>query len=251
MNKKMIVLLAGALTAMSATSALANFGDLTLTRVVYQHTQSLGTVEEATDLGNINTLLTNLGASSNGRLDLTSNAFTYTTTGDYMVAYFVGNKSGTNRQLWLSGSTDAANAPTVGTNKTSLGQSTLQFLYSEYGTANTGTVTKATTDASSYYIKAGTSGLFGTVVTTGSADASLANITASSPISQALYFTNSFTATNVMSKVQVNGVDLQILTNSDGTTSLVAAPATPIPAAAYLMGSGLMGLVGLRRKKKA
>jgi hypothetical protein len=60
-----------------------------------------------------------------------------------------------------------------------------------------------------------------------------------------------------VSKTSVNltGTEVATLTtNADGTltaTSLVQGQvaATPIPAAFYLMGSGLMGLVGLRRKK--
>lgn len=42
--------------------------------------------------------------------------------------------------------------------------------------------------------------------------------------------------------------------NGDGTVSLVTADAgttTPIPAAAWLFGTGLAGLVGIRRKKNA
>jgi hypothetical protein len=38
-----------------------------------------------------------------------------------------------------------------------------------------------------------------------------------------------------------------VVTNNSG---VVTANATPIPAAAWLLGSGLMGLVGIRRKMK-
>ena len=47
---------------------------------------------------------------------------------------------------------------------------------------------------------------------------------------------------------------LDLTTNTDGTTTVnYVAPtaATPIPAAAWLLGSGLMGLFGMRRKMKA
>lgn len=53
-----------------------------------------------------------------------------------------------------------------------------------------------------------------------------------------------------------DGLLLTIGLNADGTaTALIAdagttATPTPIPAAAWLLGSGLMGLVGLRRRKE-
>ena len=60
---------------------------------------------------------------------------------------------------------------------------------------------------------------------------------------QGLYFFNNadLSATNF---VQLS----TITTNADGTTNISA---TPIPAAIYLMGSGLLGLVGIRRRKNS
>ena len=54
----------------------------------------------------------------------------------------------------------------------------------------------------------------------------------------------------------IDGMLLDISLNADGTATAVVADAgttanpTPIPAAAWLLGSGLMGLVGLRRRKE-
>ena len=42
--------------------------------------------------------------------------------------------------------------------------------------------------------------------------------------------------------------DALAIIKTDGSIEIKAAN-TPIPAAFYLMGSGLLGLVGLRRKK--
>lgn len=53
-----------------------------------------------------------------------------------------------------------------------------------------------------------------------------------------------------------NGIAFTIETNQDGTATVINNSAettvtpTPIPAAVYLLGSGLMGLVGIRRKKQ-
>ena len=55
----------------------------------------------------------------------------------------------------------------------------------------------------------------------------------------------------------LGGTVLTLDLNNDGTTAFTAianeasATPTPIPAAAYLLGSGLMGLVGMRRRKNA
>lgn len=63
-------------------------------------------------------------------------------------------------------------------------------------------------------------------------------------VTQNLYH---FTSANVAGSVaDFNGVT--ITTSADGSSTVTA---TPIPAAFYLMGSGLMGLVGLRRRKNA
>jgi hypothetical protein len=46
----------------------------------------------------------------------------------------------------------------------------------------------------------------------------------------------------------VNGMVYALNLNTDGTATDVTP--TPIPAAAYLLGSGLLGLAGIRRKKQ-
>jgi len=54
----------------------------------------------------------------------------------------------------------------------------------------------------------------------------------------------------------LGGTLLTVDLNNDGTTTVqslakeTSATPTPIPAAAWLLGSGLMGLVGVRRRKK-
>jgi hypothetical protein len=251
MKKKIIVLLAGALMALSASSAFANFTDGDLIRVVYQ--RSTGTVEVATDLGSLSTLLATVATDHTVTVGGGADAFTLATgnaatvsTGDYYVAYFASNRSGV-KQLWLSG-TDALK---TGSLKTSLGNSVVTALYNEYGKGNSGTVVSTTDDANSYKVKAGDVGSFGTVMTTGytNVDASLATL-ASGSVLQTLYFSADYGKSALLTTVMDGTTAITLLTNADGSTTINGTP-TPIPAAMYLLGSGLMGMVGLRRKKNA
>lgn len=43
---------------------------------------------------------------------------------------------------------------------------------------------------------------------------------------------------------------IRLLDNGDGTADVVIANPVPVPAAVWLLGSGLLGIVGLRRKNK-
>ena len=66
----------------------------------------------------------------------------------------------------------------------------------------------------------------------------------SGSVTQALYFWDNITTTVTADK---SGVEVaRITTNADGST-VITAP-TPIPPAFFLMGSGLLGLLGLRRR---
>jgi len=62
----------------------------------------------------------------------------------------------------------------------------------------------------------------------------------------ALTFYGSDGATSLMTS-NPNGQVLTVTMNTNGTTNVNATP-TPIPAAAWLLGSGLMGLFGIRRR---
>jgi len=239
MKKKMIALLAGALlTTAMAGNALAAFTDFDLIRVVYQ--RSTGTVEVATELGDINTLL---AAGPNAAT--TGGAFTSVTgadlsAGDYWVAYFARDK--VNKDLWFTGSADSK----IGSLKTGL----IDGLYSNTvnlynfvgGTAGDTQVSISTTEPNSYKVKTFGDG-FSSVFIQGAetTEASLADL-ANGPAVQDLYYFNSYGTSQFGEKIA------SIATFADGST-VFNYQATPIPPAFFLMGSGLLGMVGLRRKK--
>jgi hypothetical protein len=73
---------------------------------------------------------------------------------------------------------------------------------------------------------------------------SLSNLASNN--TQALYYWSNGLTTVASEKI---GQSLALITtNFDGSTTITAL-ATPIPAAAWLLGSGLLGLAGIRRRR--
>jgi hypothetical protein len=252
MKKKMIVLLAAALLALGASNAMAYFEDYELIRVVYN--ASTGN-EMATDLGNINTLLGN--AASSGASGYTvgggANAFTGGTAlsapnnANLYTAYFALDYiAGSSTNTWFSSTANISpnNAGQYDPMK-SVAFQTFFLNYQTPGTQSVQTMNGAGSNSYQENFDA-TPGNFAAYLDTLTGEASLATL-ASGSVSQNLFFWAN-------GDVNGNGVKvLDILTNADGSTTLTAVPNTPevpIPAAAWLLGSGLMGLVGIRRRMK-
>lgn len=241
MKKQMIALVAGALMALSANSAFAAFGDLELIRVYYDRAGS----EIATDLGSVSSILGTTGpqtfAGSFGSL-----------TNGYAV-YFALDRATNN--LWVSGNTatpSVINGGTSGLTGTKNGTNSMYTTYNTQGGTNYTGLASAT---NSYKNKlSATQGTMANAINTATrlnTEASLASIIGVSGASanQALYYWNNGLTTLTAEKTGVNAAT--IVTNFDGTTTITSATQatpTPIPAAAYLLGSGLLGLVGIRRK---
>ncbi|AJE03234.1 hypothetical protein [Geobacter pickeringii] len=251
MKKKMIALIAGAMMSIAmAGSAMAAFTDQSLVQVIYDTTSS---TEIATNLGTISSLV---GTTNN---TITANPFVLSDFGataslaNLRVGYFV---TGT-----ASVSGYAANAPSTTTylaagrltNFQSLGNLVTTY-YNSLGT--TDKIVASQSFANSYvsaYDKPNVASYGSNITTTTfgfnyttTGEASLATLAANSPVSMSLY---QYTGA---ARAYSQGVQaLTVALNADGTTTINAqsAPAaTPIPAAAYLLGSGLLGMVGIRRK---
>lgn len=245
MKKKMIALLAGALMTLSASSAFAAFADLSLVRVVYQGSTNL---EVATDLGNVN----DLALTTNNVVGGGADAFTSITGSatDLYVAYFAKLTtvplSPTN--LWLS--TSDTSSPLVQARKYSTVDTTLGNVLDYYNTIGGTTVQVGKSDSSSFYVVS---------ELTGNGIGSYARVTETNYLNTtdlAALATQGYVDSVLYSfNANVAGAGTQamiIRTMADGSTIINpqdAAP-VPIPAAAYLLGSGLLGLVGIRRKAK-
>jgi hypothetical protein len=238
-RKKLAVLVAAALMTLSASSAFAAFADMELIRVVLDNA---GTVEIATDLGNVNTIIAG-GTFGSGVDAFTAQAGG--TTAGLNVTYFAVNN--TTKELWITGGASLK----IGAGKSVTINGLTQALFSNYNaTAPTSpAVNTIVADPSSgYHVIADATtqqGQFGSAIVAAGrpgVEASLATLAAAA-VTQNLYYFKNYAAAST----GVNVVTLS--TNANGSTSTPTT--TPIPAAFYLMGSGLMGLVGLRRRNKA
>jgi hypothetical protein len=238
MFKKIATFAVAAMLTLSASSAFAAFADLQLTRVVFNQTG--GVTEIATALGDVNTLMTTSPGIYGGGVD----AFTAQTGGtnfaNLSVVYFAVDT--VNRHLWITGLNPVG---TIGKSGSITGAATLLFQYYNALTATGNTVLADASNSSSYRVKMDATTQLGqfcnfiTAATRGNTEASLASLASGGIVTQNLYYFANYAS----SAAGVMAGTVSTYANGDTTT--------PIPAAFYLMGSGLMGLVGLRRRNKA
>ncbi len=250
MKKIMMLLAATTLLLGVSGQAMASLTVGDLIRVVYKFD---GTgAEVATDLVGATgwtsgTAVT--GPTSYSTNNFSLSQFSGSAWGDLRVAYYA-NMSPTN--FWFTGpdggmDSRAGHAASV---RTALTQ--MNGVYSTaMGSGKQGTI--QSTNANSYWYKmnmGGTeTGSWGTFVAPFNGVANLAALGTTGFVDQWLYYYPSATSNIVAPGVQV----AKIRTYADGHTDVMNLNANPVPvpAALYLFGTGLLGLIGIRRKKAA
>lgn len=250
--KKLIVLFAAAMLLLGLSGqAMAYFSAGDLIQVVYQTNANN---EVLTDLGSLSSMggltaaysgpTTTLTTSSTVLPALTSSSFSGSGWNQLNIAYFVYGGTG-SPQTWVSG---PVTGQTSGSRKGSGYNSTAASILNWYTANSNGAAqyTGSKTGAQAYYALMDPGslapGTFAGFIPGANGETSLANLAnAGGYVDQYLYYYSA----NGISQSGVKVADLR--TNSDGSTRLMAP--TPIPAPALLLGSGLLGLIGLRRKQ--
>jgi hypothetical protein len=254
MKKKMIALIAGLMLTLSAGSAFAAFSDLNLTRIAYGSSN-----EVATDLGSLSSLIAAGSTTlSTGTSNLVAMGAGATGTGSsvYVAYYAASYDINTGAQsLYFSAqdngmgshfAINTVNAPNaVGVLANSLGGVSAYYasLPGTTDSINPAVVsaTSARANLSTYFSNFEGGGAPGTSVLNGTVVA-LTDAPLTSATTQGLYYWDGVTG---------QAVEVATITTNLNGSSTINTTATPIPAAAYLLGSGLMGLFGLRRKQRA
>jgi hypothetical protein len=252
MKKKMVAVIAGALMTMAASNAMAYFEDGHLIRVVMD---SANQTEIATDLGAFS-VKDLASAPYSLTLGNGANAFTNFASTDFSklsVAYYALNSA--NSDLWLNNkATTSTVASMLGTQYPTV-KGAIDSTYILYASKGTQTAVVANTDSNGYKSKLNkgttTIGRFANSFSTTNSpgEMNLAALATTGYVSTTLYLWDNPGLTG-LANTNGNKVAL-ITTNSDGSAVLSGGPApvtTPIPAAAWLLGSGLLGMVGIRRK---
>ena len=245
MKKKLFVTAAVFMLMFSfAGQAMAAFTSGDLIMVVYK-TGGTGN-EVAIDLGAFSASTPVSGTTLYNANTFALSQFTGSSWSDLNVAYFE-KSSGGSPNFWLSGPTDGVQTNN-GAIKSGLNTAMSQVL-GAYSTAASGAsmVTLASSSANSYWQSlnlSGTSvGQFATYVNQVS-EKNLAALASTGYVDQYLYYYPK--ATNGTNGSGVAIADVR--TFADGHTEISAVP---IPAAIWLLGSGLIGLVGIRRRETA
>lgn len=248
MKKKMIVLLAAALLTLGAAgSALANFGDQQLEMFAYN-----GSTEVAVDLGAIDvTSLSSMEsslASLAGTINIGATAVSGLTGSGNIYAGIMGIDFANTGNVVVSGKAGLSPFPysTANYGGATGSMSTINGYYAGVTQATAGVATGSSTAINSYFTlmdsKSAGLGNFGSLVpSTVKGDATT---TLTAAVAEELYWLDSNNATNFVD------TGYEAIINTNGSVTIEKTPAaTPIPAAIYLMGSGLLGMFGLRRRK--
>ncbi|HYA42298.1 MAG TPA: hypothetical protein VEF34_13410 [Syntrophobacteraceae bacterium] len=233
-----------------------------LIRVVYQ--VQAGTVsgyEEATDLGSITSIESNPSLFSDSGYNLTTGNGTNNfnlSNGPLYVAYFAytGHSNLQTSQLWTSGTAvSEQNLPSVwGVTVNAAG--TIVAAYNTAASSGSSANAWVQTSGSSYFkiFDGGslqTTGLFDGYINTPGGESVLdpLNVAGNGSITQATQYI--FKWSPMKTSNSNNAGDFEIVTTL-GTNGIITSQAesiAPIPPSVLLFGSGLLGLIGVMRKK--
>ncbi len=241
MKKFLGIAAAGLLVFGLAGQAHATFTSGDLIRVVLQE-NGTSAVEEATDLGNAAQI-------ESGAISLNSNSFsafgtgtgfTGTNASTLEVAYIAVNSA--KSEFWTSG--------TAGATETNLNYGSFQSsisgpalaLYTQYNS----NVWQPSSNTSSYFYKmdknnVASAGSFDYFYSSGAGDGEMA-LVANGSVTQGIY---DWTTPKALSTISPS---FTLVTSVDSSGNITTTESTPIPASVLLLGSGLLGLIGIRRK---
>jgi len=259
MKKIIMLLVVAALMLGVSGQAMAYFTDNDLIRVVYSTRNGTG-YEYATDLGSISSLGISGtgGAYTGGPQTISTSNFGIlpgqSNFNSMYVTYFIVNATGNGNtgQAWTSGA--MTNGGYFVPNNGSTFENATELPMTLWNGVGTISAQNAQVEGTglSFWVQAQTSG--STIGTYGGFldntkplnEVNLTPLTTGGAVDQLLYYYGS--------NINAGGrgtVVAELITNANGSTTIEGVAATPIPAAVYLFGSGLLGMFGLRRKMAA
>jgi hypothetical protein len=241
MKKKFFAVIAASLLIIGiAGQAMAYFEDFELIRVVSQVSGS-GNNEVITDLGHFDaTSLYAGGSITFNTSNFSTSQFGGTAITNLAVQYYIANTS-TFDQVWISGPTTGQKVEGNYYGLSALGgMYMVNLVASQSGTAQVVWSQDGTNSVKNQLENGGLNrGAMTQWITEGLASAALTG----SAVEQYLYYYSGDFSTSA------SGIAIaKIVTNADGSTTISAISAVPIPAAIWFLGSGLIGLVGVRRR---
>ncbi|MFZ0927332.1 MAG: hypothetical protein WAN11_01950 [Syntrophobacteraceae bacterium] len=260
MKKLLLVLAACLLVFGVAGQAKADFGDTfnvpagDLLRIVIDES-STGTYEYASDLGSITSALSGTVNSNSITPFASGTLFSGTNSSSTLYVAYVATNSA-NTELYASG--PQGTTETGLSSKFSTITSTISGLTGIYNnqTAGDGNTTYASAVGSgAFYGKANQDSYYFTLDKNGTAIGSVgqfysafnaeALLTNGSNTLQQLY---GFTSSNLINVASLLGITTSFTGGVISTSVSSEVSSTPIPPSVLLFGSGLLGLVGIRRK---
>jgi hypothetical protein len=248
MKKIMMLLLVAVLMLGVSGQAMAAFQEGDLIRVVYNSSANGTGTEYATDLGQFTG-----GPIINNTDTFSLSSVGATSWSNVNVAYFVMSSTANsgNGAAWISGSATNGGNVNIGQFWAGFnGAASTTLLGYQNASHGANSVSMLQSDPSSYWQNMNVQGFsIGTMggYVNGNAEQNLAALSTTGYVDQVLYYYGS-TPDNTTTGTQV--ATIRTLANG-GTTVTPSVSNAPIPAAAYLFGTGLLGLAGIRRKMAA